>query len=587
MPDEAPPLRRPADSIVPNPEGFVGPPESYGGLVSRLRARPRFDALRTISSHGGVEGYVHDPATTAWGDVWRDVVKPLRASSAGASGSLADAPGVADAERALVARGAKSLAMLGILGWLNYPWVRSLFGGGSAAKRRPARRRAPRRGEKRAARSPVLAAMLDAKARSDRRDYRGKHAIMRRLMVEDPGAFVVDDDRGHFVGVTHSDLGFKMHLPRTLVPEGVRRVVPPGVEKAASVATVAVASGKKRRARALVPASGRGAALIPVDPDAVLGEALDGLRARRAKKTKRTALDSYQSVPALVAERVRAGDGSPVPADVDPDAPEAIAAKAAAAVLDAGIGRKRGVTPAGGGRGRLVEHRWRLRDPASAEAVPLGDAVRALDGLLGGGVALADDGRTLTWRERLPAGELPSGFVLEPVGRRYAAALGGRSWLDDAGLDHGVVDVADERAAAFGKTAAPTDVTGMFAPSIPVDAFNNAVWSDAAMGVNAFGTRPAFGPSDSRLHTPPAVAATVSGLVAGAGAARDSGRVSPWDVARAAGSAAGSGLLGGLALGRTVGALAGLSDEGQKRLQDVGLWGGMLAGAVRATFGGR
>jgi hypothetical protein len=126
-------------------------------------------------------------------------------------------------------------------------------------------------------------------------------------------------------------------------------------------------------------------------------------------------------------------------------------------------------------------------------------------------------------------------------------------------------------------------ITGLFTPSIPVDAFNNAVWQDAIP--NPYGTRSTFGDNSQRLGTPPQVAAVVTGLISGAGAARESSHVSPMDVAMAAGAAAGKGWLGGLVLGKTLGALAGLPPEGQERLKQVGLFGGMLTGAVRELFG--
>lgn len=124
---------------------------------------------------------------------------------------------------------------------------------------------------------------------------------------------------------------------------------------------------------------------------------------------------------------------------------------------------------------------------------------------------------------------------------------------------------------------------GLFTPSIPVDAFNNAVWTDAWQ--NPFGSRSTFGDNSQPVRTPPQVAAAVSGLVAGAGASRNSSHVSPWDVAIAAGTAAGKGWLGGLVLGKTVGALAGMPPEAQRKLQDIGLWGGLLTGAVKSVFG--
>lgn len=207
---------------------------------------------------------------------------------------------------------------------------------------------------------------------------------------------------------------------------------------------------------------------------------------------------------------------------------------------------------------------------------------------------LAVQGIKARRRKRGPFEGVPAG-VVDRVKAGAAAAPEGDPFATPEAL--AAVIAAGVLAAAprvdlsaiegMGKAAAADDAaTGLFTPSIPVDAFNNVVWSDAVLGVNPFGTRPASGTAEDRLSTPPQVAAAVSGLVAGAAAARDSNYVSPWDVAMAAGAAGGKGWLGGLVLGRTVGALAGLPPQAQKKLQDVGLWGGMLTGAVRSVFGG-
>lgn len=155
-----------------------------------------------------------------------------------------------------------------------------------------------------------------------------------------------------------------------------------------------------------------------------------------------------------------------------------------------------------------------------------------------------------------------------------------------AKIAEAIVAVSDRiDLSGLPKTAYDSPTTGLFTPSIPVDAFNRVVWNDV-WGANPFGSRQAYGTNEQQLGTNPQIAAAVSGLVAGAGSMRGSSKVSPIDVAEAAGTAAGTGWLGGLVLGRTVGALAGMSPESQKRLQDVGLWGGLLTGAVKSVFGG-
>jgi hypothetical protein len=139
-------------------------------------------------------------------------------------------------------------------------------------------------------------------------------------------------------------------------------------------------------------------------------------------------------------------------------------------------------------------------------------------------------------------------------------------------------DLAPKRAA----TDAAEDA-GLYLPTIPVDAFNQVVWSDVRP--NPFGTRGAFGDNSQPLATPPNVAALVSGILEGTSATTGRGHVSPLEVALTAGGMAGRGWLGGLVLGKTLGVLAGMPPERQQQLQQAGLWGGMISGAVQSLFG--
>lgn len=123
-------------------------------------------------------------------------------------------------------------------------------------------------------------------------------------------------------------------------------------------------------------------------------------------------------------------------------------------------------------------------------------------------------------------------------------------------------------------------------PSIPVDAFNEIVWNDVKHPANPFGTKSQWGDNSQRLGTPPQVAATTSGLLAGAQAARGGAElVSPMDVAMAAAVGGGKGLIAGLVLGKTLAALAGLEPQTQSMLQRAGFWGGALTAAVQRAFG--
>jgi hypothetical protein len=150
-------------------------------------------------------------------------------------------------------------------------------------------------------------------------------------------------------------------------------------------------------------------------------------------------------------------------------------------------------------------------------------------------------------------------------------------WLSDyAYTKHGMFKDAAEDFA---------DSTGFaHLRSIPVDAFNRAIWNDVRATPNAFGTKSQWGDNEQSLSTPPRVASFASGVVAGAGAATGQERVSPLQVAATAGLTAGKGLIGGMLLGKVFGALAGLKPEAQRTLQRSGMWAGLLTGAVNSLF---
>jgi hypothetical protein len=142
------------------------------------------------------------------------------------------------------------------------------------------------------------------------------------------------------------------------------------------------------------------------------------------------------------------------------------------------------------------------------------------------------------------------------------------------------------KGAMFDKMAADfaAQSGGVFLPTIPVDAFNRAIWNDVRAIPNRFGTKSPWGDNSQPLSTPPPVAAAASGLLSGAAALTGRDRVSPFQVATAAGLAAGKGLLGGMAVGKVFGALAGLRPEAQAQLQRAGTWAGLITGAVNGLF---
>lgn len=161
------------------------------------------------------------------------------------------------------------------------------------------------------------------------------------------------------------------------------------------------------------------------------------------------------------------------------------------------------------------------------------------------------------------------------------------SQLDGNGFLQGMVtgDNAPLKAA-FANQAGALGIK-----SIPVDAFNKMVWRDVRKGVlsaenNPYGTKDPWGSNEQSLHTPPAVGAATTGLMAGIQAQTGSTLISPADLIRGIASA-GVGLATANVAGRTLGALAGLTPAAQEKLQDVGLFGGLLTSLVPPLFGQR
>lgn len=63
-----------------------------------------------------------------------------------------------------------------------------------------------------------LPRLLQAKSNSDKRSYRNKHAILRKLLSERPDDFLVDSYTKGIVGLTHPATGFRIHIPVAELP---------------------------------------------------------------------------------------------------------------------------------------------------------------------------------------------------------------------------------------------------------------------------------------------------------------------------------------------------------------------------------
>lgn len=125
--------------------------------------------------------------------------------------------------------------------------------------------------------------------------------------------------------------------------------------------------------------------------------------------------------------------------------------------------------------------------------------------------------------------------------------------------------------SSFGQ---PASLPPMYQPTIPVAQFNNAMWNDVRKGMtNGFD-----------MHTPPQYAAVTTGLMSGISANTRSPIIRPIDVVTGIASA-GVGLATAHIAGKALSALAGLTPAGQNKLQDMGLWGGMMHAIVPPMFG--
>jgi hypothetical protein len=122
------------------------------------------------------------------------------------------------------------------------------------------------------------------------------------------------------------------------------------------------------------------------------------------------------------------------------------------------------------------------------------------------------------------------------------------------------------------------DAVGINQPTISVPQFNTALWRDVHKGmIDPYGP---FG-----QHTPPPLAAAATGLMSGISTGLQSPMIRPIDVVRGFASA-GVGMATANVAGRTLSALAVLPPATQHKLQDLGLWGGMMHAAMPPLFRG-
>lgn len=152
----------------------------------------------------------------------------------------------------------------------------------------------------------------------------------------------------------------------------------------------------------------------------------------------------------------------------------------------------------------------------------------------------------------------------------------------------GSLDTLFQKAAnAFAEMFAQSD-TGFGIKPIPVDSFNQAIWNDVRPGaaaMNPFGTRNRWAPADSPMYTPPHVAAAATGLVSGVQSQYGgTPLLSPMHFVRGL-ATAGVDLATARVAGSVLGALGGLTPEAQNKLQDMGLWSGLIRGVTGSVLG--
>lgn len=71
----------------------------------------------------------------------------------------------------------------------------------------------------------ALPSLIEAKAQSDKKRYDLKHRILANMIRHNPDAFVIDEDDGKgIVGITHVETGFRLHMPRQVIPMPIANI---------------------------------------------------------------------------------------------------------------------------------------------------------------------------------------------------------------------------------------------------------------------------------------------------------------------------------------------------------------------------
>jgi len=173
------------------------------------------------------------------------------------------------------------------------------------------------------------------------------------------------------------------------------------------------------------------------------------------------------------------------------------------------------------------------------------------------------------------------------LGRQMGPKVAAR--IDAFLQQHPVVDNEKTQALLETVKLAELDFGGVGLTAVPVDAFNNAIWNDVRRGMSAaknpYGTKSPWGDNTQGMHTPPQLGAAAAGLVTGIQAMYDGASIlSPRHFVKGL-LAAGTDVATARVVGSTLGALGGLTPEAQAKLQDIGVWGGLIRGTVGSMLG--
>ena len=266
----------------------------------------------------------------------------------------------------------------------------------------------------------------------------------------------------------------------------------------------------------------------------------------------------------------------------------------------------------GYGTGWLLEHlfperyvrRGRLRKTLGLLGAGLGAAPGVWQGVTAYNQS-AEAGKPLGWKAAItPTNEVPIspkartdmqnlGFTSGPAGARYDEDEGKVVTSEDIAAMYATLPNLPPAPERFVRAAhgllkeafdPNTGAGGVGLRPVPMDAFNRAVWNDVRMGMtasqNPFGTKSPWGDNKQQLHTPPQLGAATSGLLSGIRSMYGGRSVlSPMHFIRGL-ATAGVDLATSRIVGGTLGALGGLTPEAQKKLQDFGMWGGLIRGTV-------